>query len=88
LTKRASFAPSRPSAIYTNGLPREADDKSTQIRHLALGAMAASNSNIAVAHLDVAMISVFEVVARLAEEVTEEVEHLRGQLNRVGESIQ
>jgi hypothetical protein len=57
------------SPIYTNGLPIGTEGKATQIRHLALIGIAAGDSVMNVKGLDGAMCSLFEVIARLAEEV-------------------
>lgn len=60
--------------IYTNGLPIGPEGKATQIRHLALIGIAASDSVMNVKDLDCAMWSLFEVIARLAEEVEDDLQ--------------
>ncbi len=73
MTHAQDFTP--PAApIYNNNRPLDAEDKVAQIRHLAVIGIAATDSNLNVAHLDDAMRSLFEVIIRLAEEVNSEIE--------------
>lgn len=81
MTQAQVFMP-KASAIYTNDRIVDAEDKSTQLRHLALIGLAAADSNMNIKHIDCAFQSLFEVIARLAEEVTEEVAYMKVQLKR------
>jgi hypothetical protein len=65
---------SDPALIYTNNRPLSPGDKATQIRHLALIGIAASDSVNNVKGIDSAFESLFEVIARLADEVQCELE--------------
>ncbi len=68
---------SSPSPIYSNGAGLDAEDKATQLRHLALIGLAAMDSNMNVLHLNEAMQGLFEVMHRLAGEVEEEVADMK-----------
>jgi hypothetical protein len=63
-----------PLPIYSNGHEIDAEDKAIQLRHLALIGLAASDSRFNIKHLDTAYVSLFEVMAALADEVAQEVE--------------
>jgi hypothetical protein len=69
-----------PSPIYTNSLPIGAEERAFQLQHLALIGLAATDSNLEVRNLDGAMGSLFEVMARLAEELAGDVEYLQHSL--------
>jgi hypothetical protein len=67
---QACDCPPPPSPIYVSGRSVSTEDKACQLRHLALIGLAASDTSLGVAHLDSAFGSLFEVMARLAEEVS------------------
>jgi hypothetical protein len=78
------FVPSRPQPVYENGLYQTRDEVAGQLRHLALIGIAATESLTTVRNKGDAMISLFEIMARLADEVAEGIEDLRGQLKPPG----
>ena len=69
-----SSYPYTPTPIYDTDHKVSAADKATQIRHLALIGIAASDTGNNLKDLDHAFESLFEVIAGLADEVHFELE--------------
>ncbi len=64
-----------PSEIYASDRPIDPiDERIAQIRHLAIIGIAAIGSNMNMKNLDDAMFSLFEVIARLASEIEDEID--------------
>lgn len=55
--------------IYEGGAVMTAQDRATQIRHLALIGLAGSDSVYPIKDISAAYVSLFEVIARLADEI-------------------
>ena len=68
---------SSPSRIYETSAEYRPEDGAAQLRNLAIIGIAASETVMNVCGKDDAMISLFEVMARLAEEVADGVAELR-----------
>lgn len=62
------------SIIYDHDQPLSAEDRATQIRHLALIGIAGSDSIWKVRRINDCYRSLFEVIARLAHEIEDDLD--------------
>lgn len=66
------------SRIYDCGAIMKAQDRATQIRHLALIGLAGSDSVYPIKDIKAAYVSLFEVIARLADEIEDTFDQSEG----------
>ncbi|MGX0975313.1 hypothetical protein ACSSVY_001015 [Roseovarius sp. MBR-51] len=65
-------------SCYTHSSDNTPLDKANQLHQLAKIGIAATESGVALAHPDAAFSALFEVMARLADEVREELDQIEG----------
>lgn len=63
-------------SVYRHALPDTALDKANQLHQLAKIGIAATESDTTLAHPDAAFSALFEVMARLADEVRDELDRI------------
>lgn len=66
----------KPFPVYNSGHELDISDRTAQIRHLALIGIAARSGGDTIRDMGAAYVSLFEVIARLADEVDGEIDHL------------
>lgn len=63
----------KPAPIYGYDRPLTAEDRASQIRGLSILGLASTDSSYNLCHYNLALVSVFEVIARLADEIEGEL---------------
>lgn len=67
----------KPVPIYGYDRPLTAEDRAAQIRGLSIIGLASTSSSYNLCHYDIALVAVFEVIARLADEIEGELADMK-----------